>query len=115
MDGPTTARTRLAEAEEAAKILGIPYGDITQCALIPVAHALGSSFKAGPRKPLDAILHVEQQLEVELNSVNDNPIVVPEHVEAPDDDPTRWPSDLLARLGLVDQGKDQGVRTFLRR
>jgi 16S rRNA G527 N7-methylase RsmG len=34
--------------------------------------------------------------------------------EPPDDDPSRWPVDLLARLALVDQGKDQGVRTFLR-
>ena len=34
--------------------------------------------------------------------------------EPPDDDPARWPADLLARLGLVDQGKDQGVRTFQR-
>ena len=34
--------------------------------------------------------------------------------EPPDDDPTRWPASMLDRLGLQDQGKDQGVRTFLR-
>lgn len=34
--------------------------------------------------------------------------------EPPDDDPTRWPAPLLDRLHLADQGKDQGVRTFLR-
>ncbi len=35
--------------------------------------------------------------------------------EPPEDDPTRWPAELLERLDLVDQGKDQGVRTFRRR
>jgi nitroreductase len=45
---------------EAAEILGIPYADITQCALIAVAYSKGTDFKAGPRKPLDAILHVNQ-------------------------------------------------------
>ena len=30
----------------------------------------------------DAILHVEQQLEVELNSVNDNPLIFPDSAEA---------------------------------
>lgn len=34
--------------------------------------------------------------------------------EPPDDDPNRWPTESLVRLGLLDQGKDQGVRTFLR-
>jgi 16S rRNA (guanine527-N7)-methyltransferase len=34
--------------------------------------------------------------------------------EPPDDDPRRWPTELLRRHGLVDQGRDQAVRTFLR-
>lgn len=34
--------------------------------------------------------------------------------EPPDGDPARWPADLLERLELLDQGKDQGVRTFTR-
>lgn len=45
--------------EEAAQLLGIPYADITQCALIPVAYTKGTDFKPGPRKPLDGILHVD--------------------------------------------------------
>jgi nitroreductase len=57
--GTAWTTLHLMHEEAAAKILGIPYADITQCALIPVAHALGSSFKAGPRKPLDAILHID--------------------------------------------------------
>jgi 16S rRNA (guanine527-N7)-methyltransferase len=34
--------------------------------------------------------------------------------EPPIDDPDRWPPSLLAALGLVDQGRDQVVRTFVR-
>ncbi|MEZ5598586.1 MAG: hypothetical protein R3E84_19795 [Pseudomonadales bacterium] len=44
--------------EEAAKILGIPYAEITQCAMIAVAYSKGTTFKAAPRKPLEPILHV---------------------------------------------------------
>jgi len=46
--------------EEAAQLLGIPYAEITQCALIPVAYTKGTNFKAAPRKPLDPILHVDR-------------------------------------------------------
>jgi len=35
--------------------------------------------------------------------------------EPPEDDPARWPADVLTEAGLVDQGRDQGVRTFVRR
>jgi 16S rRNA (guanine527-N7)-methyltransferase len=34
--------------------------------------------------------------------------------EPPEDDPDRWHASLLERLELVDHGKDQGIRTFLR-
>ena len=43
--------------EEAARILGIPYEEVTQTALIPVAYTLGTDFKPGPREPLDAFVH----------------------------------------------------------
>jgi nitroreductase len=43
--------------QEAAQILGIPYEQVTQAALIPVAYTLGTDFKPGPRKPLESILH----------------------------------------------------------
>ncbi len=45
--------------EEAAELLGIPYTEVTQCALIPVAYTKGTKFRPGPRKPLDEILHVD--------------------------------------------------------
>jgi nitroreductase len=43
--------------QEAAEVLGIPYEQVTQAALIPVAYTLGTDFKPAPRKPLDSILH----------------------------------------------------------
>lgn len=50
----------LPHEREAAKLLGIPYDDVMQAALIPVAHTLGDAFRPGPRKPLESIVHWEQ-------------------------------------------------------
>jgi nitroreductase len=47
----------LVHEQEAAEILGIPYEDVTQVALIPVAYTLGTDFKPGKRKPLDSMVH----------------------------------------------------------
>ena len=44
--------------QEAAKVLGIPFDQVTQTALIPVAYTKGTDFKVGARKPLDPVLHV---------------------------------------------------------
>lgn len=44
--------------EEAAQLLGIPHSEITQCALIPVAYSRGTDFRAGARKSLDGVVHV---------------------------------------------------------
>jgi nitroreductase len=57
--GTAWTTLHLMHEEAVAKILGIPYAEITQCALIPVAYTRGTDFKAGPRKPLDPILHVD--------------------------------------------------------
>ena len=40
-----------------AKLLGIPYAEVMQTALIPVAYTLGTDFKPAARKPLDSVLH----------------------------------------------------------
>jgi nitroreductase len=45
--------------EEAAKILGIPYAEIMQACLIPVAYTKGTEFKPGPREPLQSMVHWE--------------------------------------------------------
>lgn len=42
---------------DAAEILGIPYEEVSQMALIPLAHTIGTGFKAGPREPLDTFVH----------------------------------------------------------
>ncbi len=45
--------------EEAAQVLGIPYAEVMQAALIPVAHSRGTRFKAAPRDPLESMVHWE--------------------------------------------------------
>jgi nitroreductase len=45
---------------EAAELLGIPYDEVMQAALIPVAHTLGTDFKPARRAPLERILHWER-------------------------------------------------------
>jgi nitroreductase len=43
--------------QEAAELLGIPYEQVMQTALIPVAYTLGTDFKPAARKPLESVLH----------------------------------------------------------
>jgi nitroreductase len=43
--------------QEAAEILGIPYADVMQTALLPVAYTIGTDFKPARRKPLDTLAH----------------------------------------------------------
>ena len=45
--------------EEAAHLLGIPYAEVMQVALLPVAYTQGSAFRPGPRKPLETLIHWE--------------------------------------------------------
>jgi nitroreductase len=47
----------LMHEREAASILGIPYDEVTQVALIPVAYTIGTDFKPGRRKPLETMVH----------------------------------------------------------
>jgi nitroreductase len=47
----------LMQEERAAEILGIPYAEVTQVALIPVAYSIGTDFKPGTRKPLESMVH----------------------------------------------------------
>jgi nitroreductase len=42
-----------------AEILGIPYEEVTQVALIPVAYTRGTDFKRAPRKPMEGVLHFD--------------------------------------------------------
>ena len=47
----------LPKEREAAELLGIPYDDVMQAALIPVAYTLGTDFKPAVRAPLDSMVH----------------------------------------------------------
>lgn len=58
--GTAWTTLHLRYEEEAAEVVGIPYAEVMQTALIPVAYTLGTDFKPGPRAPLDSIVHWEQ-------------------------------------------------------
>jgi nitroreductase len=49
----------LYHEEEAAKLLGIPYGEVMQVALIPVAYSQGGEFRTGSRQPVQNMMHWE--------------------------------------------------------
>ncbi len=55
--GTAWTTLHLTYEQDAAAVLDIPYSEVTQTSLIPVAYTLGTDFKPGPRKPLDDILH----------------------------------------------------------
>jgi nitroreductase len=57
--GTSWTSLHLMFEEEAANVLGIPFAEISQGALIPVAYSKGTDFKPGPRADLDAIIHVD--------------------------------------------------------
>ena len=56
--GTCWTTVHLAREQEVAEILGIPYDDVQQVALLPVAHTIGTDFKPGRRKPFDQFVHV---------------------------------------------------------
>jgi nitroreductase len=47
----------LEHEQEAAELLGIPYDQVMQTALIPVAYTLGTKFYPAKRKPLETMVH----------------------------------------------------------
>jgi nitroreductase len=47
----------LPHEREAAELLGIPYEEVMQAAMIPVAHTVGEEFRPGPRRTLDTVVH----------------------------------------------------------
>ncbi|MFL5654362.1 MAG: nitroreductase family protein [Ktedonobacteraceae bacterium] len=55
--GTAWTTVHLYYEQEAAQVLGIPYEQVTQAALIPVAYTLGTDFKPAPRIPLESVLH----------------------------------------------------------
>jgi nitroreductase len=55
--GTAWTSLHLAYEREAAAVLGIPYEQVMQVALIPVAHTIGTEFKPGPRTRNDQRVH----------------------------------------------------------
>ena len=58
--GTVWTTLHLPHEEEAAEVLGLPYAEVMQAALIPTAYTLGTDFKPAPRTPLETIVHWEQ-------------------------------------------------------
>ena len=42
---------------EVAELLEIPYEEVTQVGLVPVAHTIGTTFRPAPRRPLAEVVH----------------------------------------------------------
>jgi nitroreductase len=57
--GTAWTTLHLMHERESADLLGIPYEQVMQTALIPVAFTRGSEFRPARRKPLEGILHVD--------------------------------------------------------
>ena len=58
--GTAWTTVHLSYEREAAEVLGIPYEQVMQAALVPVAYTIGTDFKAGSRTGLDEVVHWEQ-------------------------------------------------------
>jgi nitroreductase len=58
--GTSWTTAHLVHEAEMAALLGIPYPEVTQVALIPVAHTLGDDFKPALRRGLDEVAHWER-------------------------------------------------------
>lgn len=55
--GTAWTTVHLFHEREAAEILGIPYEDVMQVALIPVAHTVGTDFRPGKRKDMADVVY----------------------------------------------------------
>ena len=57
--GSSLTTLHLFYEREAAEVLGIPYDDVAQSCLVPVAYTKGTAFKPAQRQPLDGVLHLD--------------------------------------------------------
>jgi nitroreductase len=55
--GSVLTTFHLAYEREAAEILGIPYDEVTQAAMLPVAYTIGTEFKPAERPPIENITY----------------------------------------------------------
>jgi len=57
--GTAWTTLHLLHEEEVASILGIPYAEVTQCALSPVAFTQGGDFKPAKNRSSEGVLHID--------------------------------------------------------
>lgn len=55
--GSAWTTLHLMREKEAAQLLGIPYEEVTQVALLPVAYTVGDDFKPAKRPPVETITY----------------------------------------------------------
>jgi nitroreductase len=55
--GTAWTTLHLLHEREAAALLGIPYDEFTQAALVPIAYTRGTDFRTAHRQPLEECLH----------------------------------------------------------
>jgi nitroreductase len=55
--GAAWTTLHLFKEQEAAELLGIPYDQVTQVALLPVAYTVGTDFKPAVRPPVEGITY----------------------------------------------------------
>ena len=58
--GTAWTTLHLMHEKEIADLLGIPYDDFMQVALIPIAYTKGTSFKKAYRPPVESVMHFNQ-------------------------------------------------------
>jgi nitroreductase len=58
--GTAWTTLHLVHEKEIAALLGIPFEQVMQVALIPVAHVKGEPWKRARRRPLASVLHVDR-------------------------------------------------------
>lgn len=58
--GSAWTTLHLMHEEAIAELLGIPFAEISQVAMIPLAYTKGTEFKAAYRPPVETIMHVDQ-------------------------------------------------------
>ncbi|HET6966606.1 MAG TPA: nitroreductase family protein [Acidimicrobiales bacterium] len=55
--GSAWTTLHLFKEQEAAELLGVPYDQVTQVALLPVAYTVGTDFKPAARPPVESITY----------------------------------------------------------
>ena len=58
--GTAWTTCHLMYEREAADLLGIPYEEVSQVALIATAYSIGTDFRKALRNPLDEVLHIDR-------------------------------------------------------